>query len=235
MFFKKCLIFFISFGLYASSVVTLSPAQEGRKIWGISRAPSGASPLGYNMVNLMTREKVEAIFIKYLRTDTDMSQKKRIQLAKELSKKLMVLAGKHRFSPAFILSIIQAESTFHMDARSKVGAIGLMQLMPATAGYISKKWKIRRYQGAASLYDPVLNMEMGVTYLAYLRDRYNDDARTFLTAYNAGPTLVDRFLKAERELDQIRESRKYIESISAKVAGFCGDLSPSMVGPMESC
>jgi len=86
-----------------------------------------------------------------------------------------------------IASIIRAESGFDRRARSNKGAVGLMQLLPSTAEWISKESDL-------DLMDPETNIRVGTMYFRYLMDRFGD-VRTALMAYNAGPNKVAGWLK----------------------------------------
>jgi len=83
--------------------------------------------------------------------------------------------------PALVTAVIEVESAYRPDARSPKGAMGLMQLMPATA----------RQYALADPYDPSANIEAGTRHLRSLLDRYDVD--TALAAYNAGEGPVQRF------------------------------------------
>jgi soluble lytic murein transglycosylase-like protein len=84
--------------------------------------------------------------------------------------------------PNLLRAVIVVESGFNSRAVSKRGAIGLMQLMPATAS---------RY-GVSNPYDPRENVHAGARYLKFLMDRFGQDVRLALAAYNAGEQAVDR-------------------------------------------
>lgn len=101
--------------------------------------------------------------------------------------------------PRLVRAVVQAESAFQVMARSKKGAMGLMQLMPATA----------RELGVRDPWDPDDNVRGGTTYLRRMLDRYNGDVRLALAAYNAGPTAVDRY----RGVPPYAETQAYISRI----------------------
>ncbi len=90
---------------------------------------------------------------------------------------------RHQLDPDFIRSVIKAESGFHQNAVSRKGALGLMQLMPATASEM----------GITNPFDPKSNVEGGTKYLRDLLVKYNFDVNKALAAYNAGPLKVDRY------------------------------------------
>ncbi len=84
--------------------------------------------------------------------------------------------------PNLLRAVIVVESGFNSRAVSKRGAVGLMQLMPATA---------TRF-GVSNPYDPIQNIRGGALYLKFLMDRFGHDVRLALAAYNAGEEAVDR-------------------------------------------
>ena len=97
---------------------------------------------------------------------------------------LILDAGeRHGVDPLLVAAIVQAESSFDTEAVSPRGALGLMQMMPTTAEQL----------GVADAYDPSQNLDAGVSYLAYLLRRFDNDLVLALAGYNAGPGRVDRF------------------------------------------
>jgi soluble lytic murein transglycosylase-like protein len=106
-------------------------------------------------------------------------------------------------SPDLVRAVIQAESGFNPRAISPKGAMGLMQLMPATA----------RELGVDNPFHPADNIRGGVTYLARLLARYDQNVELALAAYNAGPTSVERYGNA---VPPYRETRDYIRRITAR-------------------
>jgi soluble lytic murein transglycosylase-like protein len=111
-------------------------------------------------------------------------------------------SSRHSVNPELVQAVIQAESGFNPRARSVKGALGLMQLMPATAA---------KY-GVLDAFNPIENIRAGVAYLKSLLIRYNDDESLALAAYNAGPTAVERF---GRSVPPYKETRNYVAKIRA--------------------
>lgn len=108
-------------------------------------------------------------------------------------------AEKHEVDPILILAVIEAESSFEKGARSPRGALGLMQLMPATG----------RWMGAGNLLDPEQNIEAGTRYLKYLESRFKGDLDRQLAAYNAGEGTVRRY----GGIPPYRETRQYVTRV----------------------
>jgi len=96
--------------------------------------------------------------------------------------------------PALMLAIIRQESGFDEKAKSRAGARGLMQLMPATARQVSKAVN-QRYSRRRLTADPYFNISLGRAYLSGLIDRYKGNYVLAIAAYNAGPGNVDRWLR----------------------------------------
>ncbi len=112
---------------------------------------------------------------------------------------------------ALLYAFMRKESGFQPRARSHVGATGLMQLMPATAIYISGRRDISR----ADLYDPAFNMALGQDYISYLLDSdpVNGDLMRLAAAYNGGPGNLQSWL---RIADHPDDPLLFIESIPSR-------------------
>jgi hypothetical protein len=120
-------------------------------------------------------------------------------------------ATTHGMSPSLIRAVIQTESRFNPLAVSRVGAQGLMQLMPTTA----------RHVGIENPFDPRENILGGTKYLSTLLDRFKGNTARALAAYNAGPTVVAR----HRGLPPYRETQGYVRKIQKLVENTDAEFS----------
>lgn len=104
--------------------------------------------------------------------------------------------------------VARSESLFMSDIRSHAGAIGLMQLMPATGRRTAAELDLP-YTGRKTLTDPVSNIRLGTAYLGKMLQRFDDNLVLATAAYNAGPFKVEEWLPESRRLD----ARIWIENI----------------------
>jgi soluble lytic murein transglycosylase-like protein len=107
----------------------------------------------------------------------------------KLANQISEAAVEHGIEPALAFGLVRAESSFRNQATSRVGAVGLTQLMPRTAAWMEPG--VTRTQ----LRDPETNLRIGFKYLAYLVEKYEGDEKLALLAYNRGPGTVDRALR----------------------------------------
>jgi len=101
-------------------------------------------------------------------------------------------AVRYNYDPKVILALIGIESSFRNSSVSARGAKGLMQIMPYVAQAVAQELKIE-WRGDQTLFDPFLNIRMGIYYLKMLMDDFQDLVLA-LTAYNYGPTYVRSYL-----------------------------------------
>lgn len=99
------------------------------------------------------------------------------------------------FDPLLVASIIKSESTFNPKARSHAGALGLMQMMPATGTFIAQSAGYHVSE-RMSLHDPAYNIKLGILYLEYLRKTFKGNYEHMLVAYNWGPENMARTLRS---------------------------------------
>jgi len=101
--------------------------------------------------------------------------------------------------PALVLAVVRAESGGEPRAVSRSGAIGLMQLMPATAAVVAQKLGLEP-PSREGLFDPETNIRLGTRYLAQLKRQFYDEPWLYVAAYNAGPGNVDKWVLQNTDL-----------------------------------
>jgi len=144
-------------------------------------------------------------------------------------------------SSAWVYGVTRSESLFMPDASSGAGAVGLMQLMPATGRQTAPRAGVR-FRGYRTLLDPEANVALGTTYLAEMLARYGNHRVLATAAYNAGPNRVDRWLPDDASLPAdawvdsmpYRETRGYVQRVLASEAVFQWRMSGQTVRITEA-
>jgi len=113
-------------------------------------------------------------------------------------------AARYHLDPAMIRAVMQTESAFNATAVSRVGAMGLMQLMPDVAAEL----------GADDPMDPRQNIMAGARYLRQLLDAYRGNLPLALASYNAGPGAVKKY----GSVPPFKETRTYVKKITGLLA-----------------
>ena len=136
------------------------------------------------------------------------------------------VAKKHNVPLSLLYGLVRTESHFDRFAKSRVGALGLGQLMPATA----KKEGLKRGQ---SLFDPSVNLNLAAKHLARLLRKYNGNATSSIAAYNAGARAVNRWRKRYPELNDLAwtelisysETKNYVKKVRAAESVYLEKLA----------
>ncbi len=131
---------------------------------------------------------------------TNETQLQEIAPSDRLERIVRDASAKHNLDPALVKAVIGVESGWNPTAISRKGALGLMQLIPTTAGQM----------GVGNAFDPVENVNGGAAYLRSLLDRFHGDLEKSLAAYNAGPGLVERV----GGVPNIPETRSYVRKVT---------------------
>lgn len=126
----------------------------------------------------------------------------------------------------WILAVMRQESLFRKDAVSRADARGLMQMMPATAVAVARRWHLS-LPGREALFDPTSAVPLGAVYLRELLDRYREQLALGLAAYNGGPASIGRWLPAAPmdadvwiENIPYNETRGYVQHILEHIIAF---------------
>ncbi len=128
----------------------------------------------------------------------------------EYNETIQRVARTRGVDPYLIAAVIFTESRFRPTARSEVGAIGLMQLMPTTAVEVAHELGYRDFE-VAMLERPEVNIDIGTAYLKRLQERFVQH-RQVLAAYNAGPTLVTHWIEEEQAIP-FPETQAFVEEV----------------------
>ncbi len=138
---------------------------------------------GYTLVWRSKYGKVTKTSNKGIRLDSRLSKKRSWRNKKQFTPLINKTAKNTKLSPELLHAVIQAESAYNPKAKSHAGAIGLMQLMPATA----------ERMGVSNIWDPRQNIEGGAKYLRMLLDMFRNNLSLALAAYNAGEGAVKKY------------------------------------------
>ena len=153
------------------------------------------------------RETVDQILERFAVRHTALSERERVRLAHAIVQE----ARRHGLEPDLVMAVIEVESAGYHLAESHVGAMGLMQLLPSTAQELAGKLEIE-WMGPDTLFDPIINVQLGTAYLRELADRYDGNVNIALAAYNWGPGRIDRRLRRGATLPSL-----YIEQVRSAV------------------
>lgn len=136
-------------------------------------------------------------------------------------------AAQYELDPYLVQSIMRCESSNDPSVVSKVGAIGLMQIMPDTGTWIAHKLDLDDVYNEQMLYDPETNIEFGCWYLRFLCGRFDGNVKQMIAAYNAGHGSVEDWLSnpqysQDGELTTIpfEETARYYDKVTAAYENY---------------
>ena len=151
--------------------------------------------------DLLTKPSISVNAQIYANTASAVTPKEDYTTKSKIKELISRVSQKHGVDEKLVNALVNQESGFNPKAKSNVGAMGLMQLMPATAKGL----------GVANPMDPEQNVEGGVKYLKSMLDKYNGNVILALAAYNAGPGAVDKY----DGVPPYKETQNYVKSILA--------------------
>ena len=151
---------------------------------------------------VLDRELVGHIALRLASRRTGLSERERYTLAETIVRE----ARAQGLEPHLVAAVIEVESAGRAQAVSHVGALGLMQILPATGQELAQKHGVP-WSGPHTLFDPAINVKLGAAYLRELTNRYGD-VSIALAAYNWGPGVIDRRLREGTTLPS-----EYIDSV----------------------
>jgi soluble lytic murein transglycosylase len=168
----------------------------------------------------------------------------RLRYPRPYAEPVAAAAKLSRLPTDWILAVMRQESLFRKDAVSRADARGLMQIQPATAAAVARRWHL---SVAHDSFDPDAGVMLGAAYLRELLDRYGDHLGVTLAAYNAGPIAVARWLPAKTTDADVwiedltyNETRSYVEHILEHIVAYAWvrDAEPprlaSLLPPVEA-
>jgi soluble lytic murein transglycosylase len=216
----------------AMQLISLGLRNEGTREWNFSlrglddRALLAAAQLGCDRqlwdrcINTSDRTKIEV----------DMNQRYPMPFRQEM----LAQAENIGLDPAYVYGLIRQESRFIMDARSGVGASGLMQIMPATARWTAKK--IGMYFTPSMINEREVNIKLGTSYLKFVLDDLDGSQAMAAAAYNAGPNRPRKWREGPAiepaiwaENIPFSETRDYVKKVLANATFYAALLAnPTM-------
>jgi len=151
--------------------------------------------------------------------------------AHEISNAIVNAAEEYDLDPVFLMAVTQNESSFNPSKVGTIGEIGLMQILPSTAKWISGLYALE-YAGPKSLYKPVVNIWIGAALMNKLRHQFESEAGLYISAYNLGPKKV-RIMLSEKKRPKAYVNavlRRYLALYNGyKSQGDAATLSQSAV------
>ncbi len=189
-------LFSLSCGVFPT--ISESAAQESIASAGVAEAASDSSDAQEGWPESAPDNSHLKALVEYLAAQpTGLTSTELFELAVAISEEV----ARQRLDLRLILAVMYVESRYQPFAVSPVGAMGLMQILPATGEEVARALGIEWY-GPETLFDPVVNVRIGIAYVKKLTNRY-DKVSTALAAYNWGMGTIDKRLRGGQSVPRV--------------------------------
>lgn len=186
------LIILAAFSNDALAQKTYVYKESDGTVWYTNVAPSSQDSTRYKLLEVKGRQTAT-------KSCHGMTEEKLAQRAANYQSYIKEISAEFRIDPKLVKAVIRNESCFDKAAISTAGAQGLMQLMPATAKSL----------GVTDSFAPQQNLRGGIEYLSELVNRYQNNLKLALAAYNAGPGAVAKY----NDIPPYPETQKYVKRV----------------------
>jgi len=173
------------------------PAIDSNQVYSNLETEGLSSKHTYLAQLELDQQRLVASQVHYL-SDVIHRTRRATRAPKNLAFSIVRQSRRSNYDPFFVAAVMKAESTFRQNAKSHVGALGLMQIMPATGRYVSNRMDLKWVGPNRLIQDADYNIHLGIEYLKYLENYFDGDLEKVLIAYNWGPTNLKRALQDRR-------------------------------------
>jgi soluble lytic murein transglycosylase-like protein len=188
--FKNGLKFAITFVVAGSLGFTAADAPAAKHAFRVQQAKELLGS-GYRTSVVKKGENAKDVNKFVLAMTEKLLPKKHKHYARDVASAIQTEADKHGFDPVFVMAVIQNESSFNPTLKGSAGEIGMMQIKPSAAKWITANHHyVTSYKGEKSLYNPVTNIQVGTAILSKLRHQFESESRLYISAYNIGAKKV---------------------------------------------
>jgi soluble lytic murein transglycosylase-like protein len=203
----------------------LGERQELRELAAAAREPAGEPASGPRKLQAFTPRTLDAALaakphdFELFTSERDDEARRKLLQRLPYGGAILRAARRHEVDGLLLAAMVETESRFSASAVSPRGAVGLMQILPATG----------QLYGAQDLLDPYVNLDVGSRYLRSLLREYHGDLDRVLAAYNAGPAVVSRY----GGVPPFRETRDYVSRVRSRYAAHCEEVRKSLLPAAE--